>query len=387
MSFTIGNNFRTTLFGQSHAEAVGCVIEGLTPGFDIDIENINRFMRKRQGGKSCTTPRKEQDAVEFISGIGPDNSVCEAPVVITIANKNIDTVPYEITRHIPRPSHADFTSYITYAKHEDWRGGGSFSARLTAPLCAAGAIAKQVLANRGIQVAAHISQVGDVFDDLFYTNAIIDENEKYSPYSEEALYEQIKSLDTSSFPCINQQKAIQIQKLIEQIHSKGDSIGASVECVVVGLPVGVGDPFFDGLDAQLARAIFSIPAVKSFEMGVGVDCISMMGSEYNDAIGYVDETPTCLTNNCGGVLGGLSNGNPIVFKTGFKPTPTISKPQQTIDFDSKENISYSFEGRHDPCVGVRAVAVVEAMAAIVVLDSLMHYDMRCEQQKALNLED
>ena len=374
MSYTIGKNFRVTLFGQSHAEEVGCVIEGITPGMKIDYQALDSFMKRRQGGKAFTTPRKESDSPEFISGIGPDGSVCEAPLVATLKNSHVDSEPYAQTRHIPRPSHADFVSYLAYDQHEDWRGGGSFSARLSAPLCIAGALAKQILNERNISVDAHLLQVGNVVDDGFAAG-ITYPQETVKGSSNTQLKEQIKALHSHDFPCINQAKAHDMQKLIAQVHNEGDSIGASIECVVEGLPIGVGEPFFDGIDAQLAHAMFALPAVKSFEMGAGSNCVYAKGSEFNDPINYISDTPTIVSNNAGGSLGGLTTGMPLVFKTGFKPTPTIAKPQKTIDFESGLNVTYSFEGKHDPCVGVRAVSVVEAMASIVILDSLMSYEM------------
>ncbi len=382
MSFTLGRNVKVTLFGQSHAECVGCTIEGLAPGTPIDTEALQAFMKRRQGGTSCTTPRKEADVPQFIAGIGPDNTLCEGPLVAVIPNQNKDSKPYERTRHIPRPSHADLVSYLAYDQHEDWRGGGSFSARLTAGLCIAGALAKQILQKQNIKVAAHLLQVGDVYDEAFYTG--IDVNHKVDtsiiPSSNPNLEVQLKSLETSSFPCINEDAALKMQELISKVGSQGDSIGAAVECVVQSLPIGLGQPFFDGIDAQLARAIFSLPAVKSFEMGAGKKCVEARGSEFNDQMRYVNGEIEFLSNNSGGTLGGLTTSAPLVFNAGFKPTPTISIEQKTINLETKENLTYSFEGRHDPCVGVRAVAVIEAMTSIVILDNLMEFQKSREVQ-------
>ena len=383
MSFTIGKNFRVTLFGQSHAEKIGCVIEGITPGTRIDYKALTAFMKRRQGGGAFSTPRKEHDVPNFITGIGPDGTVCEGPLVVTIDNCTADSTPYTQTRHIPRPSHADFVSYMTYDKHEDWRGGGAFSARLTAPLCAAGAIAKQILKERNIEIDAHLLQVGDVSDESFAAGITYGRCSD-KPSDEYRLHEQISTLHQNDFPCINKDNARSMQNLIRQVKAEGDSIGSCIECVVVGLPIGVGEPYFDGIDAQLSHALFSLPAVKSFEMGVGDACVSARGSELNDPIRYIDDKPTITTNNSGGCLGGLTTGNPLIFKAGFKPTPTISKPQETINISTKENITYAFEGRHDPCVGVRAVSVVEAITAIVILDNLIDFDMRQTERNYTN---
>ena len=379
MSFTLGKNLRVTLFGQSHAEEVGCVIEGIAPGTRIDYKALHEFMRRRQGGGAFSTPRKEHDAPNFIAGIGPDRTVCEGPLVAMIHNYNVDTKPYVQSRDIPRPSHADFVSYMAYDQNEDWRGGGSFSARLTAPLCVAGALAKQILKERNIEVAAHLLQVGNISDEQFDSGITLEGNTSRAS-SNSNLHQQIEALQQNDFPCISRDSTLKIQDLIRQVKDDGDSIGASIECVVEGLPIGLGEPFFDGLDAQLSHAIFSLPAVKSFEMGAGNACVYALGSEFNDPMRYVDDIPTITSNNAGGTLGGLSTGNPVIFRAGFKPTPTISKPQETINLASKENITYSFEGKHDPCVGVRAVPVVEAAAALVILDNLMEYDMRKSQK-------
>ncbi len=386
MSFTMGKNLRVTLFGQSHTEEIGCVIEGITPGTRIDRKALYEFMKRRQGGGAFSTPRTEHDAPNFIAGIGPDGTVCEGPLVATIHNYNMDSKPYVQSRDIPRPSHADFVSYMAYDQNEDWRGGGSFSARLSAPLCVAGAVAKQILKDRNIDVAAHLLQVGDISDEYF--NAGITVGRKSGKASSNSyLKEQVEALYQNDFPCINHNSAMQMQDLIRKVKADGDSIGASIECVVVGLPIGIGEPFFDGLDAQLSRALFSLPAVKSFEMGAGNACVSSLGSEFNDPMRYVDDKPTITSNNAGGTLGGLSTGNPVIFKAGFKPTPTIRKPQETINLASKENITYSFDGRHDPCVGIRAVPIVEAITALVILDNLMSYDMRQAQKSSEMLKD
>lgn len=389
MSFTFGNNLRVTLFGQSHAQEVGCVIEGIAPGFRIDTEELASFMKRRQGGSRFGTPRREEDAPSFIAGIGPDGTVCEAPLVATLPNKNVDSEPYRKTRHIPRPSHADYISYVAFNQHEDWCGGGSFSARLTAGLCIAGAIAKQMLRKRGIEVDAHLLQVGSVRDERFVAGVAAAANEAdamHADMSRDAegavahsvrnphLQVQLKTLRSADFPCINAGSAHEMQELIDEVRAQGDSIGASVECIVTGVPLGLGEAFFDGVDAQLARGMFSLPAVKSFEMGAGTRSVELMGSQYNDPMRYVEGKPQITTNNSGGTLGGLTTGNPIVFTTGFKPTPTIAKPQKTINLETQENVTYTFEGRHDPCVGVRATPVVEAMANIIILDNLIEHD-------------
>ncbi len=240
MSFSFGKNLRVTLFGQSHSEEIGCVIEGLKPGTRIDSEALKTFMKRRQGGQAYSTPRREHDAPHFIAGIGPDGSICEAPLVVTMQNTNVDSKSYDESRYIPRPSHADIVSYLAYEQHEDWRGGGSFSARLTAPLCVAGGIAKQILKEKGIEIDAHILQVGNVYDEKF-DSGITFELASRDTTKKSNLKEQLKALHDNDFPCISADSSNKMQELLRKIKADGDSIGASIECVVEGLPLGLGE--------------------------------------------------------------------------------------------------------------------------------------------------
>ena len=328
MSNSFGNKFRFTIFGQSHAPAVGVCIEGLPAGVKIDEEKLATFMARRAPGGKHATARKEADEIEFLAGFA-DGVSCGAPVCAIIRNTNTRSSDYEYMRYIPRPGHADYTAMVKYGEARDFSGGGQFSGRLTAPLCIAGGIAKQMLEEKGISVSAQIQSIGSETD-------------------EEKMYE-----------------------LIEAVCAEGDSIGGIISCRVEGVPAGLGEPMFDGLENRIAQAIFAIPAVKGIEFGAGFEAAQMRGSQCNDPFCMKDGKVLTEGNNHGGILGGISSGMPIEFRVAFKPTPSIAKEQRSVEMKSGENTTLSITGRHDPCIVLRAVPCVEAAAAVVIYDAIL----------------
>lgn len=330
MSNTIGDRYRFTIWGQSHAPAIGVTIEGLPAGFCPDMGRLQRFLARRAPGSSpFATPRKEADAPEILSGLA-DGVTCGAPLTAVIHNTNTRSGDYDELRRIPRPGHADYPAYVKYGSSRDVAGGGQFSGRLTAPLCIAGGLAIQLLEERGIRIHARIAMVGG----------------ETEPDAMTAKMQQAKDA--------------------------GDSVGGMIECVCEGVPAGLGDPMFDGMENRIARLVFGIPAVKGVEFGAGFGVASMLGSENNDPY-YFDETGAVRTrtNHAGGILGGITNGAPIVFRAAFKPTPSIGIEQDSVDLSTGENTKLTVRGRHDPCIVVRAVPVVEAAAACAILDALL----------------
>ena len=346
--FSVGERFKVTLFGQSHGPAIGCVIEGFPAGITPDGEKIAAFMARRAPGQNAwSTPRKEADLPEILSGLNENGQTCGAPITAVIRNSNTHSSDYAALRDIPRPGHADYTARCKYGSAWDGRGGGQFSARLTAPLCFAGALAKQILEKNGIQIAAHISRIGPVQD-----------------AKPDAVNPQLPFFSSGAFPVIDAEQGEKMKAEIEAARNQGDSIDGAVECFVTGLPAGLGGPYFGGLEGKLAQALFGIPAVK----GVHFGDTQSNGSENNDAFTVKDGTVRTVTNHCGGILGGITNGMPVCFTVSFKPTPSISIPQQSVNLQTMEENILTVKGRHDPCVVPRAVPVVEAVTAIIMLD-------------------
>ncbi len=330
MSNSFGDRYRFTIFGQSHAPAIGVTIEGLPAGFAPDMEALQAFLARRAPGNGkYTTTRKEADVPEFIAGL-VDGHTCGAPVTAIIRNTNTRSQDYDALRRIPRPGHADFAAFAKYGAARDVAGGGQFSGRLTAPLCIAGGLALQLLAWEGISVSARILSIGG----------------ESSPAAIEALLAQVKEA--------------------------GDSVGGVIECTIEGVPAGVGEPMFGGVENRIAQAVFAIPAVKGVEFGAGFAAGAMRGSENNDPF-YFDETGPVRTrtNHHGGILGGITSGMPIVFRAAFKPTPSIALEQDSVDLAAHENVKLSVTGRHDPCIVLRAVPCVEAAAAAAIYDLLL----------------
>lgn len=354
--YQTGNKIKVTIFGQSHSEAIGAVIEGLPEGFKPDLEKIYAFMQRRAPGRDrFSTKRSETDFPEIVSGL-VDGKTCGAPITAIIKNSDQKSKDYENLRYIPRPGHADFTAYMKYGGNNDIRGGGQFSGRMTAPICFAGAICMQLLEEKNIHIGAHIFAVHGVEDD------------KFSPTDISKL--QLDELKEKSFCVINDAAGEKMKVEIDTARINGDSVGGIIECAVTGMPVGVGGPLFGGIEGRLSSAVFSVPAVKGIEFGAGFAASEMYGSENNDSFCIVDDAVKTETNNHGGILGGISSGMPIIFRTAIKPTPSISKEQKSVNLKTNTPETLVISGRHDPCIVQRAVPVIEAVTAITILDML-----------------
>lgn len=357
MSFDIGNKIKYTVFGQSHSEAIGIVIEGLPAGFKPDQEKIAEFMARRAPGRnSFSTPRKEADAVKFLSGLNENGELCGAPLCMVIENTNTKSRDYKNLKINPRPGHSDFPAYIKFGGFNDIRGGGQFSGRLTAPLCAAGAIAKEILAEKGIFIGAHISSVHGLNDSSF------------NPLGESK--EVFEEIAAKEFPVISDRQGELMKEEIEKARRNKDSVGGIIECMISGLAPGLGSDKTDSIESRLSSMIFSIPAVKGIEFGAGFKAAELYGSENNDEFYFDGDTVKTRTNNHGGILGGISSGMPIVFRAVIKPTSSIGRLQKTINLETMTETDLEIKGRHDPCIVQRAVPVTEACAALVVLDLL-----------------
>ena len=332
MSSTFGKNIKISVWGQSHSPAIGVVIDGLKANREIDLLKLQQFMDRRAPGKDkYSTPRKEADKVKILSGL-VDGRTCGAPISAMIENTNTRSKDYDALSDIPRPSHADYPAFVRHEGANDVAGGGHFSGRLTAPICIAGGIILQLLEKENITVAAHIKSIGG-------------ETDMEKAYAK-----------------------------IDEARMALDSVGGIIECRVSGLPVGVGDPMFDGMENRISQAVFAVPAIKGIEFGNGFECANLFGSENNDEY-YMDNGKIrTKTNNHGGILGGLTSGEDIVFRVAVKPTPSIGKEQKSISLSKKEDISLTIVGRHDPCIVPRAVVCIEAACAIAVYDALLDYN-------------
>lgn len=361
MSSNLGTTLKLSVFGQSHGKAIGVTVDGLPAGESIDLAELQAFLdRRRPGSGELTTQRKEADIPEFLAGVTEQDAstlvTCGAPLAAVIRNSDQHSSDYSELRDNPRPSHADYTAAVKYGEARDMRGGGQFSGRLTAPLCIAGGICLQLLARRGIYIGAHIAQVGEVFDQPFPL------------YPDEALFREVQSRDPA---VLDKAAGEKMKDEIYQAKMDQDSIGGVIECAVTGFPAGVGGPLFDGIESALASALFGIPAVKGVEFGNGFAAAALRGSENNDAFVLNDGRIATETNRSGGIQGGISNGMPLVFRAAVKPTPSIAKPQKTVNLTDMAETELVIKGRHDPCVALRAVPVVEAVAAIVLTDLLL----------------
>jgi chorismate synthase len=344
---SFGKIFKLTTFGESHGVAIGGIIEGVPAGFELDLSKIQKELDKRKPGQSViTTQRKESDKVQFLSGIF-ETKTLGTPIGFVINNEDNESKDYNHLKESYRPSHADYTYQEKYGIR-DYRGGGRASARETACRVVAGAIAKQFLEEKGIVIRGYVSQVGNV------------KTENYKTLD-------LSKTDTNIVNCPDEKIAKKMIALIEKVKEQGDSIGGKITGVITGLPVGLGEPVFDKLHAQLGKAMLSINAVKGFEYGSGFDCVEMKGSEHNDKFISNNGEVSTSSNNSGGIQGGISNGEDVFFNVAFKPVATIMQKQQSVNHKG-ENIELDFKGRHDPCVVPRAVAIVEAMAAITIFD-------------------
>ena len=352
MSNSYGEKFKVTVFGQSHSEAIGCVIEGLPCGFVPDTDLIMRDIERRKGGRNAySTARAETDTPHIISGLC-EGACVGAPMCVLFYNKDTRSTDYSSYKDTPRPGHSDYTAFVRTNGNNDIRGGGEYSGRLTLPLVFAGGVAKQVLSQRKIKIKAHISEIAGIKDAPF------------NPLD-------IDSVEVGDFPVIEGEKGMEMISAIEEAKCSLDSVGGVIECGVSGMPVGFGFPMFNGTENEIARAIFAVPAVKGIEFGAGFEVARMRGSQNNDEFCFDGDKIKTVTNNCGGILGGLTNGMPIIFRVAIKPTPSIAKAQNTVSLSKKENVKIEIKGRHDPCIVPRAVPVIEAVTAIAMLNMLM----------------
>lgn len=359
MSSVYGKNFKLSIFGQSHSAGIGVVIDGLPAGKKIDINELQSFLNRRSPGKnSYSTKRNEADAPEILAGL-VNGVTCGAPFAAVIRNTDTYSSDYNEIADTPRPAHADFTAHVKYGGAQDERGGGHFSGRLTAPLCIAGGIFMQLLKAEGIEIAAHIYKIASVSDRPFDL-AKVNVND-------------FAVLRENSFPVLDVEAGKRMITLIEQSAAEGDSVGGIIECAVLGLPVGLGEPMFEGMENIIASVVFAIPAVKGIEFGNGFAAAGLKGSENNDAFITDGNKITTETNNHGGILGGITSGMPLVFRAAFKPTPSISKEQKSVSLSRMENTFFKIKGRHDPCIVPRAVPCVEAATAVAIYDALLDY--------------
>ncbi|MBO7673524.1 MAG: chorismate synthase [Atopobiaceae bacterium] len=371
MSSQFGTTLKVSIFGQSHSPAVGCVIEGLPSGFAVDTDELQRFMDRRAPGRnSWSTPRKEADAPRIVSGLNDHGATCGAPLAALIENTNTRSGDYDELRRVPRPGHADYTAWAKWHGAQDVPGGGHFSARLTAPLCVAGGIALQVLASKGVRVAAHVLQVEHVHDVPF-------DAQRNTEQSASHLARQIDSLErqhgTGAFPVLSDEAGTHMRAAIDAARRDGDSVGGVVECVACGMPAGVGGPRYDGVQGSIARIVFGIPAVRGLEFGAGFSVAGMRGSRNNDPYELRAGRPVPVSNNAGGTLGGITTGAPVLFRMAVKPTPSIAQPQASVDLEALQPATLEVRGRHDPCVAARAVPIAEAAMALALLDSWLSY--------------
>lgn len=354
MSSTYGESLKLSIFGQSHGAAIGMTLDGIPAGLGVDFDKLQDFLNRRAPGQNdWSTPRKEEDRPEFLAGI-VDGFTCGAPIAAVIHNKNTRSGDYANLKDCPRPGHADYTAQCKYGGFQDAAGGGHFSGRLTAPLCIAGGLCKQWLEERGITIGARIVSIGGVEDDASF--------DPTNPQLE---------VVRTDFPTLTEAGAKRMQEQIAAARAAGDSVGGIIECAVTGLPAGVGEPMFGGVESKLAQILYGIPAVKAVEFGAGFGVGSMLGSSCNDAYTVENGAVKTITNHAGGILGGITNGMPVIFRCAIKPTPSISRPQQSISLAESRGQELVVKGRHDPCIVPRAVPVVEAAAAIALFDLIL----------------
>lgn len=356
MSSTYGESLKLSIFGQSHGAGIGMTLDGIPAGLSIDLEKLQLFLNRRAPGQNnWSTPRREEDRPEFLSGL-LDGYTCGAPIAAVIYNKNTRSGDYANLKDQPRPGHADLTAQFKYGGYQDCAGGGHFSGRLTAPLCIAGGLCKQWLEAKGITIGAHLAAVAGIYDVPF---------DPIAPQTDRV---------NDGFPVLDLQAGEQMRQAIDSARKEGDSVGGIIECAVTGLPIGLGEPMFGGMEGRIAQIVYGIPAVKGIEFGAGFAASKMRGSENNDGYRVIDGQITPNTNHAGGILGGITNGQPLIFRAAIKPTPSISREQQSISIGCLENRELIIKGRHDPCIAPRAVPVVEAAAAIAVFDAILSQD-------------
>ncbi|NLG14003.1 MAG: chorismate synthase [Lentisphaerae bacterium] len=358
MSSHWGTKLSFSIFGESHGAGIGVVLEGIPAGERLDFEELGRFLLRRSPGRSSvSTSRVEGDEPEFLSGV-KDGVTTGSPISALIRNGDTRSSDYAVHLDVPRPGHADYSAQLRYGGHQDVRGGGHFSGRLTAPLCVAGGIAKQVLSRRGVTVGAHILSISGIYDRCF---------------SERGLsLDELLGPGKKSFPVLDDSIGLEMVSAIESARAEGDSVGGRIECVALGVPGGLGEPMFGGVENVISSLVFGIPGVRGIEFGYGIGAADLRGSEHNDGFELAEDgSVRTTTNRHGGVLGGITTGMPIVVKVGFKPTPSIAKLQRSISLDRQEEVELSVKGRHDPCIVPRAVPVVESAVALALLDLML----------------
>lgn len=349
MSSTYGENLKLSIFGQSHGPAIGMVLDGIPAGLKVNTDALQAFMNRRAPGQGdWSTPRMEADRPEFLSGL-LDGFTCGAPISAVIRNTNTRSGDYANLKDCPRPGHADYTAQIKYGGFQDAAGGGHFSGRLTAPLCIAGGLCKQWLEEMGIRIGAHIRSIGPVCDNRF---------DSLNPQLDQVF---------PAFPVLDRAIGERMQEEISCAKHRGDSISGQIECAITGLPAGIGEPMFGGVESRIAQIVYGIPAVKGLEFGE----MQQNGSINNDAIVVENGMIRTATNHAGGILGGITNGMPVIFTVSMKPTPSIAAPQQSVSLSTMEPAQLQVRGRHDPCIVPRAVPVVEAAAAIAIYDLIL----------------
>ena len=354
MSNTLGERCRLTIFGQSHSPMIGGVIEGLPAGITPDMAFIRAFMARRAPGGALSTARKEADEPEIVSGLNEWGRTCGAPLAFLIRNGDHRSRDYAQLRDMPRPGHADYTAWVKFGGENDIRGGGQFSGRLTAPLCFAGALALRLLQDEGVRVKARALKIAGIRDaDMDPVRPDLD------------------AIADGRLPCLDPDAARRMAEAIEAARAEGDSVGGVVECYAAGVPAGLGDPMFDGVENRLARALFGIPAVRGVEFGLGFAAADMRGSAHNDPFRMDGDAVTTASNRHGGALGGITSGMPVVVRAAFKPTPSIARPQPAVSLSRRADATLTVEGRHDPCVVPRAVPVVEAAVAFTLYDMML----------------
>lgn len=356
MSSTYGERIKISVFGESHGNGIGVVVDGLPAGVKIDMDKVLVQMARRAPGKDRTaTPRLEKDFPNVLSGM-LDDTLTGAPLCAVIENTNTRSGDYSNLLSCPRPGHSDYAAFVKYNGANDIKGGGHFSGRITAPIVFAGAVCRQLLEQKGIKIAAHIASIGSVEDERFNPVEIEDEL--------------IERLNLSSFALIDGSTEEKMRDEVEKARTSLDSVGGTIECAVTGIGAGFGAPMFDGVEGVIAKAVFGVPAIKGIEFGKGFELSKMRGSQSNDPFRYKDGRVVTETNNMGGILGGITNGMPIIFRAAVKPTPSIAQKQKTVDLQKKENAELEVHGRHDPCIVPRAVPVIEAVTAIAVINML-----------------
>lgn len=358
MSSHYGERLKISIFGQSHSPAIGVSVDGLPEGFALDMDELRAFMRRRAPGQGeLATARVEEDMPEVLSGL-VNGVTCGAPLAIVIRNTDARSADYREVRDIPRPSHADYAAHMKYGGHQDVAGGGHFSGRLTAPLCAAGGVCLQILRGLGVHIGAHILQIGGARDDAFDPVHV----------SAEDFYAVRGAIP---LPVLREGAGAAMRQEILRAKEAGDSVGGVIECAAIGLPAGLGNPIFGGIENRVAGIVFGIPGVKGVEFGGGFAAAGLRASENNDAF-YMDGSQVkTRTNHSGGILGGLTNGMPVIFRAAFKPTPSIALEQESVSLSLGESAVLRVKGRHDPCIVPRAVPCVEAAAAIALYDAYL----------------